>query len=242
VEFSNSLFICREQNGQDGAFHPMADPFSETVIGTERVAMILQGAQSVFETEAYRPLISAVHSFARAPELPEPLLIASERVIADYLKSLYVLVADGAVADGAPPPGKDGRERIIKLLIRNVITRQIILGIESEEFLPTLVDCISRTVHNTLWATPEDKERLASYFSSELHRFLKTLRRGRRQLERLLKENDRRTLSGPQIVYLEKKWGMPHLLTAKMLREKGLVFAEAEYRESLEAWRRQPHN
>jgi len=215
----------------------MAEPFSETVIGTERVAMILQDAQSVFETEAYRPLISAVHSFVRAPELPEPLLIASERVIADYLKSLYVLVADGA-----PPPGKDGRERIIKLLIRNVITRQIILGIESEEFLPTLVDCISRTVHNTLWATPEDKERLASYFSSESHRFLKTLRRGRRQLEWLLKENDGRTLSGPQIVYLEKKWGLPHLLTAKMLREKGLVFAEAEYRESLEAWGQQPHN
>ena len=237
VEFSNSLFICREQDRLSGSLRQMAEPFSETVIGTERVAMILQDAQSVFETEAYRPLISAVHSFVRAPELPEPLLIASERVIADYLKSLYVLVADGA-----PPPGKDGRERIIKLLIRNVITRQIILGIESEEFLPTLVDCISRTVHNTLWATPEDKERLASYFSSESHRFLKTLRRGRRQLEWLLKENDGRTLSGPQIVYLEKKWGLPHLLTAKMLREKGLVFAEAEYRESLEAWRQQPHN
>ncbi len=237
VEFSNSLFICREQDSQSRSLRPMAEPFSETVIGTERVAMILQGTQSVFDTDTYRPIITAVHGFVRAPDLPEPLLTASERVIADYLKALYFLVADGA-----PPPGKNGRERIIKILIRGVIARQVILGIQSKEFLPTLIDCISQTVHSSLRATPEEERRLVSYFSTESQRFSKTIERGRRQLLRFLKENDGRTLSGPQIVCLEKKWGLPRLLTAAMLREKGLVFTEAEYGEALEVWKQQPHN
>lgn len=108
VEFSNSLFICREQDSQNKSLHPMAEPFAETVIGTERVAMILQSAQSVFETDSYRPIIDAIRNFVQTPNLPESLATASERVIADYLKALYVLVADGA-----PSPGKNGRERII---------------------------------------------------------------------------------------------------------------------------------
>jgi alanyl-tRNA synthetase len=237
VEFSNSLFICRELDSQSGSLCPMAEPFAETVIGTERVAMILQGAQSVFETDGYQPIIDAIHGFVRTPDLSASLVTASERVIADYLRALYVLVADGA-----PRPGKNGRERIVKLLIRGVISQQIILGIQSKKFLPILIDCISKVLHSTLRATPEAEKRLMSYFSTESQRFSKTVERGRHQLERFLKENKGRTLSGPQIVFLEKKRGLPHLLTAIMLREKGLKFAEAEYREALEIWKQQPHN
>jgi alanyl-tRNA synthetase len=237
IEFSNSLFICREQNSQGGTLRPMAEPFAETVIGTERVAMILQGSRSVFDTTSYRPIIERVHSFVHAPGLPEPLATESEHVIADHLKALYVLIADGA-----PQPGKNGRERIIKLLIRGIVTRQILLGIQTEEFLPTLIDCISKVIHGSVRATPGDKNRMMSYFSSESCRFLKTVERGRRELERFLEENDGRTLSGPQIVDLEKRRGLPHLLTAKVLREKGLAFAEAEYIGALEVWKQQSHN
>jgi len=237
IELANSLFVSTEIDTETQRLRPMTEPFFETVIGTERVAMILQGTQSVFEIDGYRPIINAIDSFVRTTDLPESLIAASERVIADYLKALYLLIADGA-----PPPGKNGRERIIKLLIRGVITRQIILGIETKEFLPTLIDCISQTVHSTRRATLEDEKRLMSYFSTESHRFSKTIARGRGQLELFLKENNGHTLSGPQLVYLEKKWGLPHLLTAAILQEKGLAFSEAEYRESLEVWRHQPHN
>lgn len=237
VEFSNSLFICREQDVPSGSLRPLEEPFAETVIGTERVAMILQKVPSVFDTTSYRPIIEAIHSFVQVPELPESLITESKRVIADHLKALYVLFVDGA-----PPPGKNGRERIIKLLIRGVVTRQILLNIQAHEFVPTLLDCISQTVHSSVQTTPADENRMISYFSCESQRFLKTIDRGYRHLERFLKENNGGTLSGPQIVYLEKKRGLPHILTAKMLREEGLAFAGAEYRESLEAWGHQHHN
>jgi len=237
VEFSNSLFICRELDDQVKSLHPMAEPLAETVIGTERVAMILQGARSVFDTDRYRPIIDTIHSFVRRHDLPEPLIATSECVIADYLKALYILIADGA-----PPPGKDGRERIVKLLIRGVTARQILLGIQSREFLSTLIDCISQTVHSGLQATREDKERLETYFLNESYRFLNTIERGRHQMLRFLKENNGHAFSGRQAVCLEKKWGVPWLLIADMLRQNELAFPETEYREALEIWKEQRHN
>src|SRR4030042_5042018 len=105
----------------------MDDPFTETVIGTERVAMILQNVPSVFETNAYRPIIDMIHLFVTPDGLPTNLIRESEWVIADHLRALYVLIADDA-----PPPGENGRERIMKLLIRGIITRQNILGIGSK--------------------------------------------------------------------------------------------------------------
>ncbi len=237
IEFSNSLFICREQDIRSGELRPMAEPFAETVIGTERVEMILQGSSSVFDTASYRLIIEAIDNFIYAPSATELLITESKRVVADHLKALYVLVADGA-----PPPGKNGRERIIKLLIRGIVTRQILLGIQSREFLPTIIDCISQTVHKSVQASLQDKKRLIAYFSSESERFLKTVQRGRNQLERFLEGNDGRTLSGAQIVFLEKRKGLPHLLTEMILRKKGLAFVEVEYLEALEVWKRQSHN
>ncbi len=237
VEFSNSLFISRELDPQSRSLRQMAEPFAETVIGTERVAMISQGAASVFETDAYRPLVDTIHGFVRASHMPESLVRASEHVIADYSKALYTLVADGA-----PPPGKNGRERIVKLLIRGIVTRQIVLGIESGEFLPGVMGCISRTVHRSLRATPEDEKRLMTYFLGESQRFMRTVVRGRRQLDRFLSDNGGHTLTGSQILFLEKRKGLPHVLTAMMLREKGLAFAEAEYQAELDAWRQARRN
>ena len=142
-------------------------------------------------------------------------------------------------SDGAPPPGRNGRERIIKKLIRGVLTRQIILGIEAKDFLPTVVECIYQVAGDSLKVTHEDKERLLSYFAMDTARFLKTIERGQRQLLRFLEQNGGRTLSGSQIVHLEKRCGLPHLLAAMMLREKGLTFLEEDYRKALEVWKRE---
>jgi alanyl-tRNA synthetase len=123
VEFSNSLFISHEIDEQNIGLHPIAEPFTETVIGTERVAMILQDVPSVFDIDCYLPIIDTIRCSVRKTDLPESIRIVSEKIVADYTKALYYLIADGA-----PPPGKNGRERIIKLLIRGVLAHQNILG------------------------------------------------------------------------------------------------------------------
>lgn len=232
VEFSNSLFICKEVDETTGQLHPMTEPFSETVIGTERLAMILQKAPSVFDTDIFRPLITTIRSHVEVTGLPETLVRSSERVIADYAKALYVLVIDGA-----PAPGKNGRERIIKLLIRGILTRAVILNLDPEKLLPSIVSCISQTISDDLRGTPDDERRLQTYFTHEGRRFAATLQRGRKELQSLICKNNGNTLTGDQIVQLEKLQGIHHLLTAHMLQQQGLTFAEMDYWQALRVWK-----
>jgi len=232
VEFSNSLFICKEVDEETGQLHPMTEPFLETVIGTERLAMILQKVPSVFDTDIFRPLIVTIRSLVNVTGLPETLVRSSERVIADYGKALYVLVIDGA-----PAPGKDGRERIIKLLIRGILVRAVILNLDPEKLLPAIISCISQTISDDLRGTPDDEQRLQTYFAHEAHRFAATLQRGREKLHSLIHGNNGDTLTGKQIVHLEKERGIHRLLTAHMLQQQGLTFAEMDYWQALRVWK-----
>jgi alanyl-tRNA synthetase len=223
VEFSNSLFITFEINPSNNYLQPLREPFTETVIGTERVKMILQGKNSVFDIDEYVPLINTVIRFVENNEIEERLVRESACVIADHLKALYFLVADGA-----PPPGKNGRARIIKLLLRHTITRQIILGIISKECIQSVLDLISRSVDDEIlvkWV----KDRIVSYYEGEMLRFLKTIDRGYRQLAVMLDMNGKNKISGEQVVYLEKKYGLPALLAKVELRNKRIPSSELEH-------------
>jgi len=130
IEFANLLFIAYSLHPQTNVIAPMADPFVETVIGTERTAMILQGVDSVFDIQSYRSVIKGIERFISNWDLSPQLIRTSQNIIVDHLRALYLLIKDGA-----PPPGKNGRERLIKLLIRCVITRKMLLGITAKNFL-----------------------------------------------------------------------------------------------------------
>lgn len=228
VEFSNSLFICSEILNGSEHIRPLSNPFTETVIGAERVNMLLQNLPTVFEIDEFQSIINSIRQL-HSSTLAEALIITCERVIADHLRGLYYLV-DG----GAPPPGKNGRERIIKILIRRVITRLLVLDIPPEKVIPVLIDAISKSVPDSSDQV-QTRTILLSYFRTQLDRFTETINRGQRELVQLLKENDGDTLTGKQIYYLEKKCGFPSLLTDLSLRKKGLNFAEAEYQNCLRA-------
>jgi alanyl-tRNA synthetase len=231
VEFSNSLFISYVMDERNRELRPISEPFTETVIGTERVAMILQAVSTVFEIDRYRPLIERIRGFSQKTDLPVGTRLSSERVIADYIKALYCLIADGA-----PPPGKNGRERIIKQLIRGVLTHREILGISASDFLPALLGCVADSVSVGSDETVT-RERVLQYFRLESRRFSQTLERGKHVLDQLLAENPDKTLSGAQIADLEKQHGFPHSLAAAFLRQRGLPFLEADYRQALRVWK-----
>lgn len=231
IEFSNSLFINYEINPNDGKFEHLDDPYSETVIGTERVAMILQGGNSVFDIDSYRTILDTIQEFIRKEDVAASVLLESKHVIADHIKALYLLVADGA-----PPPGKNGRERIVKLLIRRVVAHQIILGITDSEFISTLLNFVAPVKLSKL-SDDNTKQRVLDYFADEEPRFMKTIERGQKLLGQLLKMNQGTTLSGDQIVSLEKLHGLPRSLIVELLRERRLPFMEVDYVQALRFWK-----
>jgi len=229
IEFANSLFIFAEVDEETGTFQLMARPFNETVIGTERVAMILQGKPSVFEIDCLQPLVDKVQFFCNGLE-PNDLTERAKQIISDYIRALLFLVTDGA-----PPPGKGGRQRIVKLLIRGALTQQRILGISDSAFLPGLLDTIIATHSEQYPELAGGRQSLLDYFAAERVRFEETLQRGYRQLERMIQANQRAP-SGDQIVDLVKRHGIPLPLIEAALCQRGLAFQERAYQNALAKW------
>ncbi len=232
LEFSNSLFISGRIGELSNEIHPLDNPFTETVIGAERVDAILQNVDTVFETETFIPIINTIDNFKTSTSwyLEDNTVVIYEQVLADHLRALFRLIADGA-----PSPGKNGRERIIKILIRRVLAREILLGIDHDVFLPYIINTITSNLPQgsyPSWTT----ERSIQYFSTERNRFAKTIERGEKQLKALLSKNNGNTLSGAQIMYLEKKWGFPNILTHSYLSIYDLPFNKEEYQQAIKTF------
>jgi alanyl-tRNA synthetase len=218
VEFSNSLFIRFEIEPQNECLRPIQSPFTETVIGSERICMLLENQTSVFDTSIYQPIIQTMRQFIPASFSDTDTLHAGEHVIADHLRALC-----GLVSDGAPPPGKDGRQRIIKILIRRIVTYQLILGIEADEFLPAMLACVFNIFPGSE-NQPGASERLLSYYASEKERYMKTLARGFLQINRLIHENGAQGLDAVQMDKLRQYWGIPEILaTSYAKREMSML-------------------
>lgn len=221
VEFSNSLFIRFELDPASNSLLPIRLPFTETVIGSERIAMLREGVESVFETSAYRPLIQAIRQYLPGGLGAGVAQLSGERIIADHIRALYRLIADGA-----PPPGKDGRQRIIKILIRRIITQKLIMGISAPTFIPAIIDCAATQFPFTD-GDPRVKEKLRNYIAAEEVRYRKTIRRGIDQIARLLDQNGQDSLTEAQILDLEQFWGLPQMLTHAYLQSTREVFESA---------------
>jgi len=170
IEFVNIRFITSFLKSDINTIESLDIPFAETVMGIERVAMILQNASSVFDTSSYANVINIIHGFVRNTNLRHQLVKQSEYLIADHLRALCVLIADGA-----PEPGRGGRKRIIKLLIRKVLTCQMMLGISSPYFLSTVITALIKTEGKSLYAELKIKEKIKAYFEVESRRFGKKI-------------------------------------------------------------------
>jgi alanyl-tRNA synthetase len=232
VEFSNSLFIFAEMDAETEALSLMEKPFTETVIGSERVEMILEGQPTVFELETIRPLIENLRSFYARQKVPFDAK-KSECILVDHLRALVFLTADGA-----PPPGKGGRRRLMRILVRRVLAQMKILQIDSPRCLPALIDLIIALAGNRHPNPGHGRDTLLAYIEAEALAFERTLSRGYRQLDRLLAGNNGCTLDGRELVSLVKQFGIPVSLLKFTLARKGVEFRESEYLKAIEQWRR----
>ncbi len=234
VEFANSLFIFAEIDVETNALSLMVEPFTETVIGTERVAMILEGKPTVFDIETAKPLIDHLKSFYPVQRQESLYNVEeSERVLVDHLRALVFLTADGA-----PPPGKGGRSRLMRILIRRMLAQIRVLGIDSAYCLPSLIDRVIDLDGNQHRDLKRGRDTLIEYIRAEKLVFERTLSRGYRQLDRLLARNNGCTLSGKELVSLVKQFGIPVSLLKVTLAHRGLEFYERDYGEAIERWRR----
>jgi len=172
VEFLNTLFITHQFDNKLHRLVPMEEPFTEVVIGRERVASILQSTESVFfGVDTIMPLIQQLRCFSK----PLPVQIDGldplkfERILVDHLRALLFLTADGA-----PPPGKGGRARLMRILIREMLTSQRLLGISDPGFMRSMILTALELYPQLALA----QKRLLGYLAEEKERFERTVQVG----------------------------------------------------------------
>lgn len=231
IEIANILFIHQYIDQSTGSLHPLITPFDETVFGIERVAMTLSDKPTVFDLPCILPLVEFIQTYAAKAQSNTP---HSARIIADHIRALLFLTADNA-----PPPGKGGQARIMRMLTRGIMAQQQVLGINDPTFLPSLIEATyglyqRHYPHLQYGITP-----LQSYFSTEQTRFDQTLTKAYRRLHRMIKRNGY-AISGEQAVDLVKNYGVPYPLLETVLDQQNIILNKHEYKLAFNRWKQTP--
>jgi alanyl-tRNA synthetase len=231
LEFWNLVFMQFEQQ-ESGERLELPRPSIDTGMGLERMASILQGVESVFETDLFRHLIDATaQALGKGPEKDN---VASFRVIADHLRSSAFLIADGVL------PSNEGRGYVLRRIMRRAMRHAQLLGSREPlmyKLLPALVSEMGRAYPELVRAEALISETL----KLEENRFRKTLERGLGLLEEAsadLNAGDR--LDGEVAFKLYDTYGFPLDLTQDALRQRGVevdtaAFDQAMQRQKAEA-------
>ncbi len=217
VEFSNTLLI-EYYFGENDALLPLEEPFTEVVIGQERVSMLLAQVSSVYKIEIIRPLVKQVQCFSEPGLLSKEEITHYEHIIADHLRALLYLTLDGA-----PSPGRGGRKRLMRILVRELLTAKEMLGITDSAFLRSMF----YVTNDTYPETRKTWKKVHQYICQEEIRFQETIKRGMKNLDRMIDEA--RGISGKDLFAYEKKYGLPFVFLTHHLQQKKCALDEREY-------------
>jgi alanyl-tRNA synthetase len=228
LEFWNLVFMQFEQL-EGGVRNPLPRPSIDTGMGLERMACILQGVDSVFETDTFRHLIEATASVLG--EGPQEASIASFRVIADHLRTSSFLIADGVL------PSNEGRGYVLRRIMRRAMRHAQLLGAR-DPLMHRLVWALVREMGQAYPDLVRAEKLIEDTLGLEETRFRKTLERGLAILDEKsanLKKGD--MFDGDTAFTLYDTYGFPLDLTQDALKSRGISVDQASFTDAMDRQR-----
>ena len=240
VEIWNLVFMQFDRDAS-GTLNPLPKPSIDTGAGLERLAAVLQGKISNYDTDLFTPLIK------RAAELTGVSLnqeqekeahaksAASLRVIADHSRASTFLISDGVL------PSNEGRGYVLRKIIRRAITHGRLLG-QTKPFLFQMVFSVCDLMQDAFPELKETSERVSKAILAEETRFSHTLDLGLKKLEEELKPlaeavrdhpSARAMYSGEKAFKLYDTFGMPLDFMQDAARDQGIRFDQAGFDKAL---------
>lgn len=225
LEFWNLVFMQYEQVTKEQRVD-LPRPSIDTGMGLERMASILQGVESVFETDLFRHLIDAASS--ALGKGPDADTVASFRVIADHLRSSCFLVADGVL------PSNEGRGYVLRRIMRRAMRHAQLLGAR-DPLMWRLVPSLVREMGQAYPELVRGEQMITETLKLEETRFRKTLVRGLGLLsEATEKLASGDMLDGETAFKLYDTYGFPLDLTQDALRRRNISVNLAGFTEAME--------
>ena len=233
LEIWNLVFTQYNQN-EDGTYTPLANKNIDTGAGLERLASVLQGKPSNFETDLIFPIIEYASEVAAVEYGRERKTDISLKVIADHARSMTFMIADGIL------PSNEGRGYVLRRILRRAVRHGRLIGID-KMFLAGAVDVVIEMYGHVYPNLVEKREYIQKVIEMEETSFLRTLRQGSELLSdeiAKLEAAGATVLDGATAFKLNDTFGFPWELTAEILEENGMTMDKAGFDAALEVQRK----
>ena len=213
VEIWNLVFMQYLQN-LDSSRTSLPKPSIDTGMGLERISTVLEGKVSNFETDLFSSIISNIEDIIKVRNTDDN--ISSFRIIADHLRSITFLIADGVL------PSNEGRGYVLRRIMRRAMRHAYILGI-SKPILYNFVHVIINLMKDAYPELSRAEELIKVTVFHEEERFLSTLSKGIKIFNEEIKDlNKGDTFSGSTAFKLYDTYGFPIDLTEDLVRDNEL--------------------
>ena len=216
VEIWNLVFM-QFSRGRDGALTPLPAPSIDTGMGMERLAAVLQGVRSNYRTDLFAPIIERAAELAGV-DREDPALQVDLNVVADHVRALTFLLADGIM------PANEGRGYVLRRLLRRAVRHGKALGLQGT-FLHRLSGRVVEVMKPFYPELEPSRDFIARVIAGEEERFQRTLANGLRLFDDLLHAavaEKRERLSGAELFRLSDTYGFPLDFARDLAMEQGL--------------------
>jgi alanyl-tRNA synthetase len=232
VELWNLVFMEKNQE-EGGVLKPLPSPSIDTGMGLERMAAVLQGKKSNYDTDLFMPLIEAICDAAGREYPAGDEGDISVRIIADHIRAASFLIGDGVT------PANDGRGYVLRRLIRRAFRNGNLLGIE-KPFLHRLAGGVGDVMKDAYPELLTSMNYISRVCLSEEERFSATLASGLRSFDQVVAETrneGRTTIPGDKAFKLYDTFGFPLDLSQELAAEKKMAVDEAGFALKLDEQR-----
>jgi alanyl-tRNA synthetase len=234
IELWNLVFI-QYNRGKDGKLVPLGAKYVDTGAGLERIAAVLQGKRSNYDTDLFMPIIGCISEISghKYTSKLHNQIDNAFRVVSDHIRSLVFAITDGAT------PSNEGRGYVIRRILRRAARFGRELGMH-EPFMYKLVPVVADVMGDAFGEIKQRADHVSTVIESEEASFGRTLDRGieifNTAAKRARKSADK-TISGEDAFQLYDTYGFPLDLTQLMAEERGLKVDTAEFNKLMEEQR-----
>ena len=213
-----NLVFTQFDKDEDGNYNPLPNPNIDTGMGLERLAVVMQGVDNLFEVDTVQDVMKHICSIAGIEYKKDEKKDVSLRVITDHIRSTVMMVSDGVI------PSNEGRGYVLRRLLRRAARHGKLLNIDRQflfEVADTVIDC-SKDAYPEL---EEKREYIKKIIKKEEERFDATIDNGIVVLNGYIEEakkNGAKSLTGEEAFKLHDTYGFPLDLTIEMAQEQGL--------------------
>ena len=232
IEIWNLVFMQFNRDAS-GTLHPLPKPSIDTGMGLERLAAVAQGVYSNYDSDVFTPLLSAVAARAGIQYGGKDLTDRSMRVVADHLRAITFLMADGVL------PSNEGRGYVLRRILRRAARHGRLLGVV-EPFLHELTETVVGQMGSIYSEVRSAAATIAEATRGEEERFISTLEQGLPILNELIakaRSAGRKVLTGPDVFKLYDTYGFPMDLMSEACREQEMTLDEAGFDRAIEEQR-----